>query len=30
VKARRALRHATSDWMKLEQERGIVSILRMI
>ncbi|MGZ8377993.1 MAG: peptide chain release factor 3 [Gemmatirosa sp.] len=23
VKARRAARHATSDWMKLEQERGI-------
>lgn len=23
VKARRASRHATSDWMKLEQERGI-------
>jgi peptide chain release factor 3 len=23
VKARRAQRHATSDWMKLEQERGI-------
>jgi len=23
VKARRATRHATSDWMKLEQERGI-------
>src|SRR5215216_5948309 len=23
VKARRAMRHATSDWMKLEQERGI-------
>src|SRR5690606_9197769 len=23
VKARRARRHATSDWMKLEQERGI-------
>jgi peptide chain release factor 3 len=23
VKARRALRHATSDWMALEQERGI-------
>ncbi|HEU5174360.1 MAG TPA: GTP-binding protein, partial [Gemmatimonadaceae bacterium] len=23
VKARRAERHATSDWMKLEQERGI-------
>ena len=23
VKSRRAARHATSDWMKLEQERGI-------
>jgi peptide chain release factor 3 len=23
VKARRALRHATSDWMEMEQERGI-------
>jgi peptide chain release factor 3 len=23
VKARKALRHATSDWMKVEQERGI-------
>ena len=23
VKARRAARHATSDWMKMEQERGI-------
>ena len=23
VKAKRAVRHATSDWMKLEQERGI-------
>ncbi len=23
VKSRRAVRHATSDWMKLEQERGI-------
>src|SRR5574338_261568 len=23
VKARKAQRHATSDWMKLEQERGI-------
>ncbi len=23
VKARRAERHATSDWMKMEQERGI-------
>jgi len=23
VKARRAARHATSDWMKIEQERGI-------
>ena len=23
VKARRAQRHATSDWMALEQERGI-------
>ncbi|MBU6160179.1 MAG: peptide chain release factor 3, partial [Myxococcales bacterium] len=23
VKARKAERHATSDWMKLEQERGI-------
>src|SRR5215207_8200893 len=23
VKARRATRHATSDWMQLEQERGI-------
>jgi peptide chain release factor 3 len=23
VKARRAVRHATSDWMKMEQERGI-------
>src|SRR5688500_20382812 len=23
VKSRRAARHATSDWMKMEQERGI-------
>src|SRR5690554_6133394 len=23
VKARRSARHATSDWMKMEQERGI-------
>ena len=23
VKARKASRHATSDWMKIEQERGI-------
>ncbi len=23
VKSKRAARHATSDWMKLEQERGI-------
>ena len=23
VKAKKAVRHATSDWMKLEQERGI-------
>ena len=23
IKAKKAARHATSDWMKLEQERGI-------